>query len=49
MMLKRIAALPRRREILALFDKLPSSSEVLAEAIRIVASGQRDNSSPPKE
>ena len=49
MMLKRIAALPRRLEILALFDKLPSSSEVLAEAIRIVASGQRDNSSPAKE
>jgi hypothetical protein len=48
-MLKRIAALPRRREILALFDHQPSLSEVLAEAIRIVASGQPDNSTPPKE
>ena len=49
MWLKRIAALPRRRNILALIDQQPSPSEILAEIIRIIASGHRDNGTPPNE
>jgi hypothetical protein len=49
MWLKRMAALPRRKEILALFDRQPSPPETLEEAIRLLVSGQRVNSPPPKE
>lgn len=49
MWLKRIAALPRRREILALFDRQPSPRETLDEAIRLLVAEGHNNGSPPQE
>lgn len=49
MMMKRAEALERHMHILALFDRQPSPSEVLDEAIRLLVAEHQANGSQPQE
>jgi hypothetical protein len=49
MMIKRAEGLQRRRDILTLFDRQPSPSEIVTEVIRRIVAEYGANGSQPQE